>query len=295
MNSQFRNWSDIRIFLAVYREGSTLAASRKLGIAQPTVARRIDVLEHETGLTLFERDTRGFRPTCVGKELFPQAEGMEAAAQEFVSQVSALTLSKPIRITAFSANFSPRINKIFSDFSIKHPDIRLEFMSSVKALDLIAGEADIALRIARNPQHPDLICHHISTAQFTLYGAESYAREYGLPKSPDDLAGHKFVTFLRDGVPPGQHDWIATRVKPEQIVATFSEVEMADSAIADGVGLGIGNVRLHQDRTDLIQCFPPAPENDVPHVVVISPDAWRRPEVKTFIKFFVPRYKAVFT
>ncbi|MBT8425437.1 MAG: LysR family transcriptional regulator, partial [Silicimonas sp.] len=52
MKSEFRNWSDIRVFLAVIREGSTLAASRKLGVAQPTVARRIDALEHETGLIL---------------------------------------------------------------------------------------------------------------------------------------------------------------------------------------------------------------------------------------------------
>ncbi len=36
------NWSDIRVFLAVCRDGSTLAASRRLGLSQPTVARRIE-------------------------------------------------------------------------------------------------------------------------------------------------------------------------------------------------------------------------------------------------------------
>jgi DNA-binding transcriptional LysR family regulator len=62
MKSETWNWSDLRVFLAVLDAGSTLAASKALGMAQPTVARRIDALEHATGLTLFERDTRGRNP-----------------------------------------------------------------------------------------------------------------------------------------------------------------------------------------------------------------------------------------
>ena len=56
MKSEFRDWSDVRVFLAVVRAGSTLAASNSLGMAQPTVARRIEALEHALGLVLFERD-----------------------------------------------------------------------------------------------------------------------------------------------------------------------------------------------------------------------------------------------
>ena len=56
MKSDFRDWSDVRVFLAVVRAGSTLAASKSLGMAQPTVARRIEALEHALGLVLFERD-----------------------------------------------------------------------------------------------------------------------------------------------------------------------------------------------------------------------------------------------
>ena len=65
MQSRFKDWGDVRVFLAVMREGSTLAASRVLGINQTTVARRIDVLENALGLTLFEKTTAGSqRPTA---------------------------------------------------------------------------------------------------------------------------------------------------------------------------------------------------------------------------------------
>ena len=42
MKGVFQNLSDVRVFLAVLRAGSTLAASKTLGMAQPTVARRIE-------------------------------------------------------------------------------------------------------------------------------------------------------------------------------------------------------------------------------------------------------------
>jgi DNA-binding transcriptional LysR family regulator len=39
MKSAFQNWADVRVFLAVMRTGSTLAAAKVLDMSQPTVAR----------------------------------------------------------------------------------------------------------------------------------------------------------------------------------------------------------------------------------------------------------------
>jgi len=73
-------WSDLRIFLAVAREGSTLAASRLLNLNQTTVSRRIEALEHALGLALFTRTTRGFAPTPQGHALMTRIEAVEIAA-----------------------------------------------------------------------------------------------------------------------------------------------------------------------------------------------------------------------
>ncbi len=81
MKSVFQNLSDVRVFLAVLRAGSTLAASKTLGMAQPTVARRIEALEHTLRLVLFERNTQCFRPTQDALALVPSAEAIEEAAR----------------------------------------------------------------------------------------------------------------------------------------------------------------------------------------------------------------------
>lgn len=297
MQNAFRNWSDIRIFLAVVRAGSTLAASRELGIAQPTVARRIEALEHEVGLTLFDRDTRGFRPTDAAQKLLPEAEAIEAAAENFTAKVRDLTQVRPIRITAAPTNLSPRVTEIFSAFSDHYPEVQLEFLPGIKSFDLSAGEADVALRLSWSKQDPDLICRHISHAQFTLFGTPSYADKHGLPRSPEEMADHTIYTFHRDDVRPILRDWFLKYVPATVIARSFSETSLMDAAIRSGSGLGLMNLRMveaEEKAGTLIRCFEPPEELSAPHMVLISPQAYRRPEVKAFTKFFIPRYAAIF-
>ncbi|MFD0980019.1 LysR family transcriptional regulator [Tropicimonas aquimaris] len=297
MKSRFRSWSDVRTFLTVVREGSTLAASRKLGTAQPTVARRIEALEHEIGLVLFERDNRGFRPTDAAQKLLPLAEALEAAAAAFADRALELTRPRPIRVTAFTSNFSPRVTAIFSEFLTSRPDIRFEFLPGVKVLDLAAGEADVALRITRQTPDPSLICRKISTARFTLFGSPSYAEHRGLPESPDHMAGHVFVSYEPKGAPAVYHDWLARHISPNQIVMSVSEFELLGAAILAGHGLGVMNLRIAEEYEAagrLIRCFAPPEEMSAQHLMLISPEAYRRPEVKEFTRFFAPRYAAIF-
>ncbi len=294
MSSRFRSWSDVRIFLAVFREGSTLAASRFLNVAQPTVARRIDVLENELGLTLFERNTRGFKPTEPARSILPFAEAIEKAASDFSAKASELNEIKPIRVTAYSGNFSPRVTEIFSEFSALNPDIAFEFLPSVKVLDLEGGEADIALRITGEEPQQNLVRRKISTARWSLYGSQSYADKHGLPADCDSLSGHQFVTFKRDDVPAVLDDWLKRHVSQNNIAMSFGEIDLMHAAIKAGHGLGLVNEKLAVMDDTLIRCFGPIEELSRQHLVLIAPEAYRRPEVKAFVKFFAPRYAAVF-
>lgn len=294
MKNEFRAWSNIRVFLAVFRTGSTLAASRRLGIAQPTVARQIEALEHAIGLTLFERNTRGFQPTEHAHSLAPMAEAVELAVGQFSATAEDLSSTRPIRITAFSGNFSPRVNQIFTDFSALHPDIQFEFLPSVTVLDLAAGEADIALRLTRVVPDENLICRKVSTAQFALYGSREYQKQHGLPTSVNDFDGHKFLSFVRSGVPPVFDEWLRQHVPDEQIIMSFGEIDLMHAAIRAGHGLGIINVRLAEAEEQLIRCFEPIEEFASQHLILVAPEAYRRAEIRTFTKFFAPRYANIF-
>jgi DNA-binding transcriptional LysR family regulator len=297
MKSALRNWSDLRVFLAVMRGGSTLAASRDLGMAQPTVARRIDALKHEMGLILFERDTRGFHPTDAAKAIAADAEAMEEAAGRLASTARGLSRPRPIRLTGYQANFNDETYQIIDDYTASNPDIVVEFLPNTRALDLMAGEADMALRLSFMPQHPDLICRTVSHARFTLYGSPAYGERHGLPSCPEEMADHALLGFRRDDIPSVFIDWMLRFAPPEAIVRTFSEVALVVAAIRSGQGLGVENLRMAaKDEAEgrLIRCFDPPEALRAPHMVLIPPQAWRRPEVRAFAEFFIPRYAARF-
>lgn len=263
-------------------------------MAQPTVARRIEALEHELGVVLFEKSTRGFRPTSAALALVPLAEAMEAAATAFCAKRDDLTALQPIRITAFNRNFSTRAMEIFDAYAEQHPDVSFEFLPGVRAFDLMAGEADIALRLSLEAPEPDLICRKISTAQFALYGSDRYADRFGLPGSVEDLHGHRFVTFDRPDITPFHHNWLTRKVTPCQIVQTYVDTDLLSAAIRSGRGLGVMNVRLAEADGGFLRCFDPIEELSAEHVLLVSPEAWRRPEIKGFVSFFAPRYAAIF-
>ncbi len=297
MLNEIKNWSDLRVFLAVYREGSTLAASRTLNMAQPTVARRIETLEHALKLVLFDRDTRGFHPTEAAKALLPAAETMEAAARDMAGTAQGLHAPSIIRITAFAANFNNDFNDIITDFSVSHPDVGFEFLPGTRKYDLISGEADVGLRLTLGGDPPDLISRRVGQARFTLYGAPAYAEQHGLPSSPEEMDGHTLYTVKQKGMAPILHGWMLQYVAEEKLARVFPEIGMMEAAIRNGHGLAINNLgRSEKEEAEgrLIRCFDPPEDWALDHLMLISPEAWRRPEVKAFARFFAPRYGALF-
>lgn len=296
MKSAFENWSDIRVFLAVLRTGSTLAASRQLGMSQPTVARRIDALEHALRLTLFERDTRGFRATQEGARLKIAAEAIEASVGVFVGEVeNALrSNSRPIRITAPRTNFSANFARILADFTAEHPGTHFEFISTYDLLDLSAGEADVAIRIASKIDDDRLICRKLTVVTASLYASKGYAAQHGLPGSPSEFGGHKFVVFDRYTRSIAVNDWLLERIDRSQIVTSCSEVEAMTAAIKIGMGIGVLPTSLARDDSDLVRCFPPPEGTSSNSWLLVSPDAYRREEVRAFTAFFAPRFQAIF-
>src|SRR5271168_3172066 len=74
------DWGDVRVFLAVAREGSMRAAGRALGLSQPTIARRLAAFEAGFGgSSLFDRLPEGLRLSAAGERLVPEAESVEEA------------------------------------------------------------------------------------------------------------------------------------------------------------------------------------------------------------------------
>src|ERR1700737_2276620 len=96
------DWDDVRVFLAVARQGSMRAAGRALGLSQPTIARRLAAFEATFGgSTLFDRLPEGLRLNAAGEQLVAEAKSVEDAVLTLERRRAAASpvLSGTVRIS----------------------------------------------------------------------------------------------------------------------------------------------------------------------------------------------------
>lgn len=280
MQSRFRDWGDARVFLAVMREGSTLAAARVIGINQTTVARRVDALEHVLGLKLFEKTTRGACPTKDAMRLKPLAEALEAAANQFETEAMRVqNLAKPpIRITLFDRAMFGNFGKIVAEFVDQNPGITFEFIAAERILDLIKGEADVALRLSASIDDDRLIARKIGSTQWTYYASHNYVEKHGTPERfSDDMGPHRVVLLSH------------VRSNRPNVLRCVSANEL-QLAIQSGQGIGPMPIFEGDRNPELVRCFDPPPEGaDISVWLVTSPEARKREEVRRFTAFAAKR------
>lgn len=293
MQNRFKTWGDVRIFLAVARKGSTLKASKTLGMTQTTVARRIEALEHALGLTLFERNTRGFRLTESGAALLDPAESIETAADAFATKAAAraAAASGAIRITAPGAALGETTQKLLRRFAETNPDTRFLLFPEEKELDLEAGEADLAFRFAPAITDDRLIARKIREIRIGFYASKDYVERNGLPDHPEDLRNHDIVNFVDGHGPVAAGNWLKTFSDPNRVVQSCTDFSTAGIAVSQGAGIGPIGAALAESMPELVEVFPPRPETNSAVWLVVSSSAWKRPEVKTFARFVVPAWR----
>ncbi len=184
----------IRTFHAVAQHGSLLAASRHLGMTQPTVGRHIDLLEDALGLRLFSRGREGMRLTPKGADLLSAAGDMMETATEFERVAAGLEeqVAGTVRISANEIFGSLLLPSLLRPFISDHPEIEVELDVSNQVSNLLQRDADIAIRLFR-PTQNDLVARKIADIPLGLFAHETYLARQGTPTSIGDLKAHVLI------------------------------------------------------------------------------------------------------
>jgi DNA-binding transcriptional LysR family regulator len=121
----------LRTFIEVARSGSFTEAAARLRVSQPAITKRINRLEHATGLSLFERTTRTVKITPQGRRLYEQVRKLVDAALETEILIKELRNDAALRLKVGAIPVSTELRLgLLEPFLDRHPDARIEVTAS---------------------------------------------------------------------------------------------------------------------------------------------------------------------
>ncbi|MFL9936426.1 LysR family transcriptional regulator [Paraburkholderia sp. RL18-103-BIB-C] len=164
------DWSDLRIFLAIARTGTLGAAARSLRQSQPTMGRRLRVLETAVGHVLFQRTADGFVLTDEGNAVLQHAERMEEEVLAFQRRLagSDVQLEGMLRLSSSDWFGTYMLAPVLAEFTERHPKVCVELLSDARLYSLPRREADVAFRI-KAFEEPEVISRRLVHISYALY------------------------------------------------------------------------------------------------------------------------------
>ena len=200
------------LFARVVELGSMSAAARELDMTPSAVSQQLRQLESETGVVLLHRSTRKLTTTEIGQTYYEDCAAMLHAARNADGRLGDLRDSPrgELRV-AVPVGFASHLAPALAPLLRAYPELSLRVFADDRQIDLIAERIDLAIRVGRLLDS-NLIARRMAEWRHLLVASAAYAREHGLPATPEELSQHpmlilsvinqpEYVELYRDGEP----------------------------------------------------------------------------------------------
>lgn len=249
----------IEAFVVVARSLSLTQAAAGMALTVPAVSRRIQLLEQELGVKLFQRLPRGLRLTEAGaayfQALLPAWDTIRAATEAARAPTGRRTLKVSV-MPSFAANWLvPRLGR----FQARHHGVEIELETSGELVDLRARpDLDCAIRLGKGPW-VGLTSQGLLPVDAYAVAAPAFLAEHGPLRHPRDVLRHALIgshhqpDFWREWFAAADVDAAGCRYR------SFDNLQLVYEAAAAGMGiaLGIGPVvRPYVQSGRLLRLFP---------------------------------------
>jgi len=228
-------WDDLRIVLAVVREGTLSGAARRLGVTHSTVFRRLRAIEEQMGARLFEHFREGYVPTPAGETAAEVAARLEDEVLTLERKLSGQDL-KPsgiVRITT-TDTLGTILMRHLPAMRAVHPEIQFEITISNEMANLTRREAEIAIR--PTPEPPEiLVGRRIADIAHAIYGSRAH-----LSRLEDkDLSAHDWIALDDALANTVIGRWIHENLRAAHITCRVDALPTLRDAALAGLGLAL--------------------------------------------------------
>lgn len=232
------DFDSLRFFAETARQRSISRAAASLGVVQPALTRRIQLLEESLGTKLLMRHRRGVEPNEAGRLVLERAEVILRLVQQLETEVR-FQGDEPAGPVAMG--FPPSVGilfvgRILSECAVRFPRIKLllhENYANAVRDSLLSGQIDIGI-MSCEAHHPDLLQTSLFREAMWLVGRPQDWRfsEGALPSAGLDKLPLVVGSFMRT--------LLEKNLNKEQvrlnIVAEVDSLSLAKEAVRAGAG-----------------------------------------------------------
>ncbi len=185
----------MKTFKLIAEEGSIARASAKLGITKAAASKQLIDLESAIQTQLFTRTTRKLKLTELGQLYYESSRKilLEVEEAESLIKQSHQNPVGTLKITSHRHFGEKYILSHLKEFITLYPNLKIDLELADRFPDLEKENIDILC--GPGIEGPDnLIRKKIASIFHILCASPDYINEFGLPKTPDDLKKHRYIT-----------------------------------------------------------------------------------------------------
>ncbi|CRM22287.1 LysR family transcriptional regulator [Pseudomonas sp. 52 E 6] len=288
---------EMAVFVMVAQEGSLSAAARALRLTPSAVSRVIARTEHRLATRLLIRTTRAITFTAEGEVYLRGARRILADMAEVEEAIADQGVPKGrLRVSAALGHGRMAIVPLVVAFSARYPNIVVDLTLGDEVVDILGGQADVAIRFGHLPDSP-LTARRIGDTGQVLVASPEYLRHHGTPQEPGDLLRHNCLRFNFHRAQP---DWPFARNGSEFSLKISGNIECSSGeALAQLARLGAGIARIGEftvaedvqrgDLVPLLQSWNPGDREPI-HAVFVGGTTMPA-RIRVFVDFLLEYHR----
>ncbi len=204
MNNPSPATEDLRVFGAVVRKSSFVAAAQELGASPAYVSKRIRVLEQQLGVRLLHRTTRRVTLTDAGERAYRWSQRILDDIDQLLQEVGG-TQAQPrgtLRVCSSFGFGRRQVAPAMADLVARQPDLQVRLELFDRLVDVAAEGFDLDVRVGDDIA-PHLIARRLATNHRVLCASPQYLHRRGAPRGPDELQLHDCLVIKERDHPFG--------------------------------------------------------------------------------------------
>jgi DNA-binding transcriptional LysR family regulator len=187
---------EMDVFVRIVTMGGFSAAARALKLTPSAVSKIVSRMEDRLGTQLIDRSTRNIRLTAEGDLYYRQCMRVLSDIED-IERMLGSRQHRPqgiLRVNSSVPIARQRILPLLPEFLDRYPDIEIDLNLSDEVVDLMARQADVAIRIAPL-QDSSLRARKIFDFRRVVVASPAYLARHGEIREPADLTRHNCLCF----------------------------------------------------------------------------------------------------